>query len=284
MKKRMIAKKTAISIVWGAREYNKVGGAQTAAALSYFLILTIFPLLLCLHFFLGLFQGSLSEFVQDIQIILPHSAVGIVEDYLLYIAQTSEPALLVIALGALIMSASAAVRTQLTLFDRLFDRQLTQGPGRTIVSIVLSVVFLLSLYLSVAVIFTGEWFYHFLRQWLWEIVQLPTQIPLIWGLLRYLLLFFLMLILVLAVFTIGTQFQHKHRKKVRLCALLTAAATVAGSGIFSGLINFSTRYSLLYGSIASMMIMLVWLYFCGNIMVIGSIVLAGWIKKRPSDV
>ena len=34
----------------------------------------------------------------------------------------------------------------------------------------------------------------------------------------------------------------------------------------------STRYSLVYGSLASVIIMLVWLYLCGNILILGNVI------------
>jgi membrane protein len=33
----------------------------------------------------------------------------------------------------------------------------------------------------------------------------------------------------------------------------------------------STRYSLVYGSLASVIILLVWLYLCGNILILGNV-------------
>ena len=50
-----------------------------------------------------------------------------------------------------------------------------------------------------------------------------------------------------------------------LYALLSALAMVACSVLFSWFIDMSSRYSLVYGSLASLIILLVWLYLCGNI-------------------
>ena len=41
--------------------YGRCGVAQAAAALSYFLILTLFPLLMCVNYFIGLFHLSLER-------------------------------------------------------------------------------------------------------------------------------------------------------------------------------------------------------------------------------
>ena len=46
---------------------------------------------------------------------------------------------------------------------------------------------------------------------------------------------------------------------------------VACSVLFSWFIGLSSRYTLVYGSLASLIILLVWLYFCGNILLLGAI-------------
>ena len=44
-----------------AHTYIRVGVARSAAALSYFLILTLFPMLLCVNYFIGLFHLDLEQ-------------------------------------------------------------------------------------------------------------------------------------------------------------------------------------------------------------------------------
>ena len=48
-------------------------------------------------------------------------------------------------------------------------------------------------------------------------------------------------------------------------ALVAAASLVVASMIFSWIISLSSRYSLVYGSLTSGVVMLVWLCLCGNI-------------------
>ena len=52
-------------------------------------------------------------------------------------------------------------------------------------------------------------------------------------------------------------------------ALLAALAIVVSSAVFSWFIGISSRYALVYGSLASLIILLVWLYLCGNILLLG---------------
>lgn len=60
------------------------------------------------------------------------------------------------------------------------------------------------------------------------------------------------------------------RPPVMVGALGASVALAAASVIFSWFMARSTNYSLVYGSLASVIILLVWLYLCGNILILGS--------------
>ena len=62
------------------------------------------------------------------------------------------------------------------------------------------------------------------------------------------------------------------RRVVVLASLLAALAIVAASALFSWFIGMSSRYALVYGSLASLIILLVWLYLCGNILLLGAVI------------
>ena len=81
-----------------------------------------------------------------------------------------------------------------------------------------------------------------------------------------------MLLLVLIVYRAGTPRGAVRRPVVLLSSLLAALAMVAASAVFSWFIGMSSRYALVYGSLASMIILLVWLYLCGNILLLGAAV------------
>ena len=59
MVKKLLSWPPAAFLLEAARLYGRVGAAQSAAALSYFLILTLFPLLMCVNYLIGLFHLSL---------------------------------------------------------------------------------------------------------------------------------------------------------------------------------------------------------------------------------
>ena len=163
-------------VVETAELFLKMGASRAAAALSYFLILTLFPLLVCVNYFIGLFHLDLEDLLE---LHLPR-----------HIAE-------LLPLDAL----------------------------------------------------SGLW------QWM-----------------RYLLLFSFVLLLVLIVYRAGTPRGAMRLPVVLLSSLLAALAIVGASVMFSWFIGMSSRYALVYGSLASLIILLVWLYLCGNLLLLGAVI------------
>lgn len=267
--------------------YGRLGVSRAAASLAYFLILTLFPLLVCVNFFIGLLELDPEAVFSALDPLLPRESLSIILEYLTYvsgISQSQSTPLLLASLFTILLSASAGLRTLLKTMDELYQVRHVSSLRRVAVSVILSLLFLLTIYLSIVVIFTGDWFFQVLEERLPP--PLAELIPLrllsqLWGWLRYLLLFFCVLLLVLAVYRMGTPPPLRREKKVlRLTALLSAGALVACSVLFSWFIGMSSRYSLVYGSLASLIILLVWLYFCGNILLVGAVAGRVWFRRR----
>ena len=270
--------------------YGRLGVSRAAASLAYFLILTLFPLLVCVNFFIGLLELDPEAVFSALDPLLPRESLSIILEYLTYVSgipQSQSTPLLLASLFTILLSASAGLRTLLKTMDELYQVRHVSSLRRVAVSVILSLLFLLTIYLSIVVIFTGDWFFQLLE------ARLPSPlaelIPLrllsqLWGWLRYLLLFFCVLLLVLAVYRMGTPPPLRREKKVlRLTALLSAGALVACSVLFSWFIGMSSRYSLVYGSLASLIILLVWLYFCGNILLVGAVAGRVWFHRRDGS-
>ena len=270
--------------------YGRLGVSRAAAALAYFLILTLFPLLVCVNFFIGLLELDPEAVFSALDPLLPRESLSIILEYLTYVSgipQSQSTPLLLASLFTILLSASAGLRTLLKTMDELYQIRHVSSLRRVAVSVILSLLFLLTIYLSIVVIFTGDWFFQVLEERLPP--PLAELIPLrllsqLWGWLRYLLLFFCVLLLVLAVYRMGTPPPLRREKKVlRLTALLSAGALVACSVLFSWFIGMSSRYSLVYGSLASLIILLVWLYFCGNILLVGAVAGRVWFRRRDGN-
>ncbi len=273
--------------VWD--DYCRIGADRSAAALSYFLILTLFPLLLCVNWFIGLFHLDLSELLHTLDQFLPTGAVAVLEDYVDYVSAGGRSVPLFLAgLFTILVSASAALRTLFQTMDELYGTENSRPLRRFLLSFLFSLLFLLTIYLSVVVIFTGDWFFRVLETRL--PARLAELLPLeslawLWRWLRYLLLFCAVLLLLLVIYRFGAPRSAVRNRTVFFSSLFTALAMAVCSMLFSWFIGMSSRFALVYGSLASLVILLIWLYFCGNILLLGT--LAGrqaeaWLRRRTA--
>ena len=266
-----------------ADAYGRYGVARSAAALSYFLVLTLFPLLMCANFLIGSLHLDLEQILAGLSQFLPTAALPTILDYLNYAAATQSSTLLLACLFTILMCASAGLRTLLQTMDDLFAAPCRDGFRRLLLSFILSALFLPTMYLSVVVVLTGDWFFHMLEELLPR--QLLELIPLsllshLWRWTRYLLLFCFVLLLVAAVYRLGIPKERVSRRGLWGFSAVTALAMVGSSAVFSWFIGMSSRYALVYGSLASLIILLVWLYLCGNILLLGAAVSRTWVIRR----
>lgn len=241
--------------------------SRSAAELAYFLILSFFPVLICVNAFVGLLDLDAAALVAAASPILPAAAEDILSDYLLYIGGNQSAGLLAAGIAMTLFSASAAFRSLMNIMADLYGRKGYTGLWQVVASVVFSVLLLVTVYASIVVVLTGEWLFELIQNFLhldrWAL-------PWDWQWLRFLLLFALVFLLVLVVYRLSAP---RGERRVPLVggAALASAALVAASVLFSWFISLSSRYSLVYGSLASVVILLVWLYLCGNVLILGNV-------------
>lgn len=250
--------------------------SRAAAELAYFLILSFFPLLICVNAFIGLLKLDVGAIMMATAPFLPDDTVSVLADYLDYISKNQSSALLIAGVMMVLFAGSAAFRGLMTIMEDLYGRQSYQGIFQVIASVVFSVLLLVTIYLSIAVLLTGEWLFHVLTDFFHlESLSLPWE----WQWMRFFIFFCLLLLFVLLVYRMAAP-RGKPRPPILTGGILASVAIVAASALFSWFIGMSSRYSLVYGSLASVMILLVWLYLCGNIIILGNVFNCVWYRRK----
>ena len=253
----------------GLDVYFSKNVGRAAAELAYFLILTFFPIIICVSAFLNELDLDLIPLLEQADIFLPAGVTAIFQDYLTYIDTNQSAAMLISGAFLTILSASAAVRGLMNMMAELYGRATFRGLRQLAASVLFSVLLLITIYLSLAVVVTGNWFFHLLGQALG--LEGLTERFSVWQSVKYVLLLSLVFLFILLLYRFAAPLE-KPRPPVVPGALGASAVLAAASAIFSFLMSNSTRYSLVYGSLASVIIMLVWLYLCGNIQIMGNVV------------
>ena len=243
--------------------------SRAAAELAYFLILTFFPIVICISAFLNELHLDPASLMNHADPFLPEGVLIIFRDYLTYIDTNQSSTMLFSGAFLTILFASAAVRGLMNIMRELYGRATFRGIGQLVASILFSVLLLATIYLSLAVVVTGNWFFHLLGQLL-KLEGLVERFG-TWQWVKYLLLFGIVFLFILLLYRFAAPLD-KPRPPVVPGAFGASVALATASMIFSFLMGNSTRYSLIYGSLASVIIMLVWLYLCGNILIMGNVV------------
>lgn len=250
--------------------YFEKNVGRASAELAYFLILTFFPVLICLNAVIGTLHLDVASLLENASIIIPEAALNILTEYVRYITDNQSTTLLIGGIIMTLFPASAAIRALMNIMDEIYGRKSYSGLWQIVASVAFSVLFLLTIYLSLVVVLTGNWFFHMLENFIHHFPRFAhVTLPWEWQWMRFVLLFCLVMIFVMLLYR-ATAPREKPRPPVLFGAFFASAALVLSSVVFSYFIGLSSRYSLVYGSLASVVILLVWLYLLGNILILGN--------------
>lgn len=250
--------------------------SRSSAELAYFLILSFFPVLICVNGFIGLLDIDMGSLLPSLEDFLPGETLGVLTDYVSYITENQSGAMLVAGITMTLFSASAAFRALMNIMDDLYERKSYTGVRQVLASVVFSVLFLVTIYLSLVVVLTGNWLFQLIEQFFH--LQ-PGDLPWDWQWMRFFLLFALVFLFVLVVYRMAAP-RGKPRPPLFTGAVIATVALVAASVLFSWFIGMSTRYHLVYGSITAVIILLIWLYLCGNILILGNVFNCVWYRHK----
>ncbi|MGE4352786.1 MAG: YihY/virulence factor BrkB family protein [Oscillospiraceae bacterium] len=234
--------------------------SRSAAELSYFFTLSVFPTLICLYALLGKYIPTEDIIERLLEGLIPTETLDAIGDYLTYVSEYSSRKMLIG--GAILMatSSAAAFRSLHNIMAEIQGSPKYNGIWFILVSFLFSLVFLVVMYFAAIVIVTGEWFLRLLEDY--------VNISWAWSWLRFVILFAILLMLMLGMYRITSP--RDRREPLLPGAMFAAGAMVVVGMIFSAMVSMSVRYSLVYGSLASMVILMLWLYIFGNILILGN--------------
>jgi len=256
------AKKAVLEI---AEIYNSKRVPRSAAEFAYFLTLSIFPLLICVTAMLGtlnLTEEMLLDFVSE---ILPANIARFIAEYMTYVSENYSHSMLFMGIIAMATSSAAAFRSVMNIMVDIQGESRFKGFLSTIFSFIFSIVFLFAFYISALIIVTGGWFINKVQDIFGINILLNG-----WSWFRFVLLFVILVTVIYALYRLSAP--REAPRKPRLFGAATASVTLVGfSMIFSSFIGLSSKYPVVYGSLASLMILMAWLYTCGTILIMGNV-------------
>ena len=234
-----------------------------ASALAFHMTMTFFPLLICLYTLLGNSYDSLMRILRIAEGVLAEGTLNLIYDFAEYIAANNSPAMMAAAIAVLLTSSSAAIRMIHWAIGKMQGGDRFKDVWEIAISFPFSLVFLAAIYFAVIVMFTGKNFIDLMNRYV-PYFDIRSS----WNFLRYVLLAAIFFVLLTLLF-------RSARRKTDTYSILpgssiAAVAVVLASFFFSVIITKSIKYSLVYGSLASIVLLMLWLYWCCFAIIFGA--------------
>ena len=242
------------------------GVGQEAAALAYYLLFTIFPLLIFLSSLLGLLNLDISGITQSLNALLPAGVVELVESYLSYVSQTSSRAMLWFGLVFTIYFPMRAADCLMTSVRRAYHLPRPKNQLFYTAKVLLYTVFLLfAIMLTLALATVGRAALELAGRF----VVVPEAFIELWSDLRFLVLGGVMFGAVGLLYAAAQDTRQPARNVVpgTVAALL---GWMVVSAAFSFYVENFANYTLIYGALGTIIVLMMWLNLTAMVLIMGA--------------
>ena len=256
--------------------------AKSAAALTYHMLFAMFPLLIFISNLLGLLDLNVTSITNTLLPIMPDDVVYLLEAYLGHVTDNSSPVMFWFSLVFTIWFPMQAAKQ--IMDDVRVAYQLGKPPKPFFYSIrqfAFTITFLLLIGIMFMLAVLGRRFLSTLVQWL-ELeatIQIPAALSNLWQYLRFVLLAVMMFGVLALLYAIAQD------KRQPFSAILPGVAVAMTAWLLVSILfsvyveNFAT-YSLIYGTLGAVIMLLVWLYMTAFILISGAEFNAALIAVR----
>lgn len=245
--------------------YSECQVVAVSAALSFYITLTFFPMMICLYTLLGNNVDRLSKSLDVLSNFIAADSVALIREFMGYISSNSRPAMLVAGIILMMTFSSAAIRQFQNYVGTMQGGRRFNGLSFYLFSFFFSLILLAVVYFSILVTLSGDW----VLEWINE--KLPfIYIPFSWKTVRFPVLglvFFLSVQILYSASKRSIDLYHTF-----LGSLICTVSIVIISILFSAFINKSVRYPLVYGSLTAIVLFMLWLYYVCTAVCCGALV------------
>lgn len=245
------------------RRYFRDQVGRDAAELAYYLLFSLFPLIIFLNAAISTLHLSSDVLMDSLGLALPSQASDILAAYLSYIQGLDTPFLLYACLVLAVYAVSRSISSLMNSLTRAYGLN-RQGVFHVAAGVICAVLLLASVVVLLALMMVSQ----NLLLWLDQYITVPALLIRLWDLLRVLvapLFLFIMLAFLYAVVGYGRYRFSQALPGAGFAVVLWYLSTTA----FSYYVNNMSRYSVLYGSLAAFMVLMLWFYLTGVVIILG---------------
>lgn len=246
-----------------------------AAQLSYYFLLSLFPLLIflvSLFPYLPITQENVLGLVKD---FAPQESMELIETNLSQLSEKNGTILSIGLIGTL-WSASNGINAIIKTMNHAYEVQEERSFLRTRLT---AVLLTLAMIVVIAVALLLPVFGKHIGLFLFSKLELSSQFLSVWNALRWLVSSFIIFIIFIGLYWLAPSKKLTCRSTIP-GALFATVGWILTSYAFSYYVDQFGNYTAAYGSIGAIIVLMVWFYISGVIIIIGGEINAFYSREN----
>ena len=236
-----------------------------AAELAYYFLLALFPMLIFLSSLVGFLPGLREAIYMGLAKFVPGEAMSLVSETISDVTRRRSGGLISFGVLGALWAASGGVTAVMGTLNTAYDAREERSFWKVrLIAIGLTVLLALLIVSGTALIMFGDRFAVGLTSQL----GMGKTFTIIWGIVHYLMGLALLFIGLELIYYFGPNVEQDW-KWVTPGAVFAVISIVAASLLFSLYLRFAPDYSATYGSLGAVIVLMLWLYLMGAVVLIG---------------
>lgn len=248
------------------RRYTRHDVAQTGAALTYYLFFSIFPLLIFLSTLLGVLELDVAGIIDILGRVMPREVLDFIEYYLNYVRENQNRTLMWFSL---LFSVYFPFRATNTLMRAVRRAYRVERPKELLFYNLKVLLYTVLLLVTITVGFGAAVLGKKVTGFLARYITIDAFWLDLWLRLRFLLLAGLVGALITLLYG-AAQDRRRPLRDILPGAAAALACWLAATLGFSYYVDHFANYSVIYGSLGVVIVLLLWLYLTSTLMIMGA--------------
>lgn len=265
MKQHPLVRETVFVLKELVRQYITDKIPEVGGTLAYFFLLSIFPFFIFLNAILGFMNLSIDQIIRDLSLVAPNQVIILLEGYLRSVVNTKNTGLLSFGLLASLFSASKALSILISVLNTAYEVKETRNIFRVKL---LSILLTMAMGLSIVTMLLLPVLSRNVVSKIADFFHLSHQMVNFWLYIRWLIVFVVLFATIASLYHYGPNDKSSIRKAIP-GTIFTMLSWTLISLVFASYVNHFGRYSAVYGSIGAVIILMIWFYLSGIIIMMG---------------
>ncbi|MRX73359.1 YihY family inner membrane protein [Bacillus lacus] len=249
-----------------------------SAELAYFFLLSLFPFLIFLITLFGFLPLSEEDVLSFLAQYAPEGTMLMIENILSQVLNTQNGGLLSFGILATIWSASNGIHSIVRALNKAFEvsesRSFFAARGISIL-LTFAMVFVIIVALLLPV------FGHEIGLFIFSLFGFSELFFHLWNAIRWVLSALILFVVFAALYLFAPN-KHLLLKHVLPGAAFSTIGWIAASAIFSYFVTSFANFSAMYGSIGGIIILMIWFYITGMMIILGGELNAAFYKRHSA--